>query len=144
MIDRIRQELEQRLKQLVDESDRVRQALAALARDEQSNTSRQTRSRARANPAAGQPTVATAGRARRTGRGRSASSRKNSSPGATRSAVLAALADGGAMTAAQVADKAGLPRPTVSTTLSRLARAGELEKADRGYRLPPGTSAAAG
>ena len=39
------------------------------------------------------------------------------------------------MTASQVAIKAGLARPTVSTTLSKLAKSGEVEKAQRGYRL---------
>ena len=56
--------------------------------------------------------------------------------GATKSSVLAALADGEALTAGQVATKAGLARPTVSTTLSKLAKTGEVQKADRGYRLP--------
>ena len=56
--------------------------------------------------------------------------------GATKSSVLAALAGGEALTAGQVATKAGLARPTVSTTLSKLAKTGEVQKADRGYRLP--------
>jgi DNA-binding MarR family transcriptional regulator len=56
-------------------------------------------------------------------------------PGATRASVLAALAGGDAMTAGQVATKAGLARGTVSTTLSKLAKTGEVEKAERGYRL---------
>jgi len=60
-------------------------------------------------------------------------------PGATKASVLAALAGGEAMTAGQVATKAGLARGTVSTTLSKLAKTGEIEKAERGYRL---TSAA--
>jgi DNA-binding IscR family transcriptional regulator len=55
--------------------------------------------------------------------------------GATTASVLAALAGGGAMTASQVAAKAGLARPTVSTTLSNLAKRGEVQKAERGYRL---------
>jgi DNA-binding IclR family transcriptional regulator len=55
--------------------------------------------------------------------------------------VLAALAGGEAMTAGQVADKTGLARPTVSTTLSKLAKTGEVQKAERGYRL--GTAAPA-
>jgi DNA-binding IscR family transcriptional regulator len=59
--------------------------------------------------------------------------------GATKASVLAALAGGDAMTAGQVATKAGLARPTVSTTLSKLAKTGEVQKAQRGYRL---TSAA--
>jgi DNA-binding IscR family transcriptional regulator len=57
------------------------------------------------------------------------------SHGATRASVLAALAGGEAMTAGQVASKAGLARPTVSTTLSRLAKSGEVQKAERGYQL---------
>ena len=56
--------------------------------------------------------------------------------GATKSSVLAALAGGEALTAGQVATKAKLARPTVSTTLSKLAKTGEVQKADRGYRLP--------
>jgi predicted Rossmann fold nucleotide-binding protein DprA/Smf involved in DNA uptake len=56
-------------------------------------------------------------------------------PGATKASVLAALAGGEAMTAGQVATKAGLARPTVSTTLSKLAKTGEVQKAARGYRL---------
>ena len=56
-------------------------------------------------------------------------------PGATKASVLAALAGSEAMTASQVAAKAGLARPTVSTTLSKLAKTGEVHKAERGYRL---------
>jgi DNA-binding IscR family transcriptional regulator len=55
--------------------------------------------------------------------------------GATKASVLAALAGGEAMTAGQVATKAGLARPTVSTTLTKLAKTGEVQKAERGYRL---------
>jgi CRP-like cAMP-binding protein len=58
-----------------------------------------------------------------------------SSRGATTASVLPALDGGEAMTASQVAAKAGLARPTVSTTLSRLAKSGEVQKAQRGYRL---------
>jgi DNA-binding IclR family transcriptional regulator len=55
--------------------------------------------------------------------------------------VLAALAGGDAMTAGEVATKAGLARGTVSTTLSKLAKSGEVQKAERGYRLAPATAA---
>jgi predicted ArsR family transcriptional regulator len=58
-----------------------------------------------------------------------------STRGATKASVLAALTGGEAMTAGQVATKAGLARPTVSTTLSKLAKTGEIQKAKRGYRL---------
>jgi DNA-binding IclR family transcriptional regulator len=57
--------------------------------------------------------------------------------------VLAALADGNAMTAGEVAAATGLARPTVSTTLTKLAKTGEVVKAERGYRLPA-TSEASG
>jgi DNA-binding IclR family transcriptional regulator len=40
------------------------------------------------------------------------------------------------LTASQVATATGLARPTVSTTLSRLSKTGEVVKAERGYRLP--------
>jgi CRP-like cAMP-binding protein len=50
--------------------------------------------------------------------------------------VLAALSSNRALTAADVAMVTGLARPSVSTTLSRLAKSGEVVKADRGYRLP--------
>ena len=55
--------------------------------------------------------------------------------GATKSAVLAALASGNAMTAGEVANATGLGRASVSTTLSKLAKTGEITKATRGYQL---------
>ncbi len=63
-------------------------------------------------------------------------------PGATKAAVLAALAGGEAMTAGQVAAKAGLESRTVSTTLNKLSKSGDVQKAERGYRLPVGESGA--
>jgi DNA-binding transcriptional ArsR family regulator len=55
--------------------------------------------------------------------------------GSARATVLEALAGGQAMTATQIAVATGLARGTVSTTLSRLARAGEITKTARGYQL---------
>jgi DNA-binding IclR family transcriptional regulator len=40
------------------------------------------------------------------------------------------------LTAGEVAKATGLARPTVSTTLSKLAKSGEAVKAARGYELP--------
>ncbi len=94
---------------------------------------RATKSKPRATPSATR-----AGRTRRSSESASATNGRTA-PGVTKSSVLAALAGGDAMTAGQVATKAGLARPTVSTTLSKLAKTGEVEKAERGYRL---TSAA--
>ena len=73
-------------------------------------------------------------RDRRTGDSTSATNGRTSR-GGTKASVLAALVGREAMTAGQVATKAGLARPTVSTTLSKLAKTGEVEKAERGYRL---------
>jgi DNA-binding MarR family transcriptional regulator len=81
--------------------------------------------------------TASATRAARTQRrtGSTSTSNGRTTPGATKASVLAALGAGDAMTASQVATKAGLARPTVSTTLSKLAKTGEVQKAERGYRL---------
>jgi Mn-dependent DtxR family transcriptional regulator len=91
---------------------------------------KQTRA-AKSNP------TASATRAARTPRSSKPTSATTSrtAPGATKASVLGALAGGDAMTAGQVATKAGLARPTVSTTLSKLAKTGEVQKAARGYRL---------
>jgi DNA-binding IclR family transcriptional regulator len=40
------------------------------------------------------------------------------------------------MTASEVAKQTGIPTGTVSTLLTRMAKSGELAKAERGYRLP--------
>jgi hypothetical protein len=45
------------------------------------------------------------------------------------------------MAAGEVAAKAGLAPGTVSTTLSKLAKAREVQKAERGYRLAPSSPA---
>jgi DNA-binding transcriptional ArsR family regulator len=56
--------------------------------------------------------------------------------GATKAKVLTALSTDVGLTAGEVATATGLARGTVSTTLSRLAKSGEIVKAERGYRLP--------
>ncbi|MDQ2898041.1 MAG: helix-turn-helix domain-containing protein, partial [Actinomycetota bacterium] len=47
------------------------------------------------------------------------------------------------MTAGEIATATGLGRATVSTTLSRLAKTGEVTKAPRGYQITKPTSAPA-
>jgi DNA-binding IscR family transcriptional regulator len=94
--------------------------------------------RGRARKRAAKPQLAASAtrgaRKARTGEATTATNGRTA-PGATKASVLAALAGGEAMTAGQVATKAGLARPTVSTTLSKLAKTGEVTKAERGYRL---------
>jgi hypothetical protein len=145
VIDRLRDQIQERLDQLLGEADRLRKALRALG----PGTPKAPAAKAATpKPAAGSDASSTASAPKRTpARRRSTSATRparRTAPGATKTAVLAALAGGEAMTAGEVAAKAGLPRPTVSTTLSRLANSGEVQKADRGYRLagqPPSTSA---
>ncbi len=143
MIDRLREQIQQRLDQLLSEADRLRKALAAL--DPRSPTAPAGKPPARnaaASKGAGAATPELAAPAttseptRRTSASAARSARRTAL-GATKAAVLAALAGGEAMTAGQVANKTGLAPGTVSTTLSRLANSGEVQKAERGYRLAP-------
>jgi DNA-binding transcriptional ArsR family regulator len=147
VIDRLREQIQHRLDQLVGEADRLRKALAAL---DPRSSSAPTPKAASATPPARQraqapapspspgskASAAKSAPARRTTQP-TAQSPRRAAPGATKAAVLAALAGGSEMTAGQVADKSGLPRATVSTTLSRLAKNGDIQKAERGYRLAP-------
>ena len=55
--------------------------------------------------------------------------------GQTRAKVLEALKDG-PKTAGDIAAATGVPRGSASTTLSKLAKSGEVVKAERGYKLP--------
>ena len=77
----------------------------------------------------------------------SAGAGRRSSPaprGHNKAKILQALA-AGPKTAAEVARETGIATGTVSTTLNKLARSGEVAKAPRGYALPaggPGASSA--
>jgi CRP-like cAMP-binding protein len=143
LIDRLREQIQHRLDQLAGEADRLRQALAAL--DPRSSTTPARKPPARTPaPAATRKPKAPATKSARTQRPGQAAARspRPTAPGATKASVLAAFAGGEEMTAGQVADKTGLARATVSTTLSRLAKSGEVQKAERGYRLAPARAAA--
>ena len=138
MIDRLREQLQERLDLLLGEADRLRRALAALDPRSPKAPPRERPARRTAEATGSEPAASAAKRtpARRTAKPAARPPRRTA-PGATKAAVLAALADGEAMTAGEVAAKAGLARATVSTTLSKLAKTGEVQKAERGYRLPP-------
>ncbi len=143
MIDQIRDEIQQYLEQITHEADRLRKALAAL----EPRSSRKPAPKAPASKPSQAETsrppapAATKAPARRT-RQRAARTTGRATSGATKTAVLEALAGGEAMTASEVAAKAGLGRASVSTTLSKLAKSGEIQKAQRGYRLAPTASPA--
>jgi DNA-binding IclR family transcriptional regulator len=55
--------------------------------------------------------------------------------GQNKAKVLDALKDG-PMTASEIAKVTGIGTGTVSTMLTKMAKSGELAKAERGYRLP--------
>jgi DNA-binding transcriptional ArsR family regulator len=77
--------------------------------------------------------------ARRASRTPSAPAKSPPTPTAvpgTKARVLEALADGTSKTAGEVATAAGLGPGSVSTTLSKLAKSGEVVKAERGYKRP--------
>ena len=126
MIERLRKEIEERLEQLLAEAEKLRKALVAL---DPRGSSAPPRAASRPRRATAPAARAPASRARR-----------RTPPGATKKRVLEALSDGKAMTAGEIAAATGLPRPSVSTMLSRLAKSGEVRKAERGYTLPAATA----
>jgi DNA-binding transcriptional ArsR family regulator len=141
LIDRIRHDIQQRLDQLLAEADKLRHALAALDPRQRSTPKPKTakskpttKRTAKKMDAPKQTPARTPTRAASTANGASASAR--TPPGETKAKVLASLSSDQALTAGEVAKATGLARPTVSTTLSKLSKTGEVVKADRGYRLP--------
>ncbi|MDQ6776527.1 MAG: winged helix-turn-helix transcriptional regulator [Actinomycetota bacterium] len=143
MIDRIRQEIQERLEQLLAEAEKLRDALAALDPREQKPKPQRAPTRRSARSASRRASTRSTNSSTRASARPAASRGSNSrtAPGATKNAVLAALEKGGAMTAGEVATASGLGRGTVSTTLSKLAKSGVVVKADRGYKLPEGAKA---
>lgn len=131
VIDEIRKDMQVRLDEMADEAERLRKALdilggptrrtARAVRSGRTGRAQSAASRSKASSPAAKPTNATNGQ------------RKRAS--GTKSSVLEALAAGKAMTASEVAGATGLGRASVSTTLSKLAKSGEVRKADRGYEL---------
>lgn len=140
LIDRIRKDIQDRLDAILGEADKLRKALAALDPRGSSGAAGRTR-----RPVSGTSGPASASPTRRSGAARSSGrSRRRTPPGGTKRRVIEALSDGTPKTAGEVAAATGLARGTVSTTLSKLARSGELVKADRGYQLPSGSGSGGG
>jgi CRP-like cAMP-binding protein len=133
---RIKQ-IEDQLKQhdkLTDELERLRDALSRLegAAGARMRTVRRTRT----------PEAQRAGGATRTRAAsatvpkRATGAKPSRAPrGQNKAKVLDALKDG-PMTASEIARATGIAPGTVSTLLTKLAKTGELAKAERGYRLP--------
>ncbi|MEY2456530.1 MAG: hypothetical protein QOK06_1624 [Acidimicrobiaceae bacterium] len=125
---------------LTDELERLRDALTRLEGAARSRVSAGPRGRRPAAKPAGSATRAgTAGRARatkRAGSAKPAAARAAAPRGQNKAKVLEALKGGDAMTASEIAKATGIGAASVSTLLTKMAKAGELAKADRGYTLP--------
>ena len=157
MIDQLRRQIQQRLAELLGEATKLRRALAELSTDGSAPAPPAARRRRRPTPtgSAAQSSSRHAGRtgrprtsrpqgddlsgapgasAQRTGRSASSAAEGRAGSGQTKTAVLAALSGGEAMTAGEVAAVTGRGRASVSTTLSKLAKSGEVTKAKRGYQ----------
>jgi CRP-like cAMP-binding protein len=122
-IKHIEAQLEQHQK-LTDELERLRGALTRLDGE--------ARSRVRAGRRNRTPAARSAGATRRV---RSASAPARAPRGQNKAKVLDALKNG-PMTASEIAKVTGIGTGTVSTMLTKMAKSGELTKAERGYQLP--------
>jgi CRP-like cAMP-binding protein len=115
-----------RHERLSDELARLRDALGRLEGAARSHVGRGRRGR----PAAAKPPAperpAPTGRPRAAGR---------APRGQNKAKVLEALKRG-PMTASEISKATGIATGTVSTLLTRLAKSGEVTKAQRGYKLP--------
>jgi DNA-binding transcriptional ArsR family regulator len=131
LIDRIRRDIQDRLDAVLGEAEKLRKALVAL--DPRGTSGSSSRATPPARRASRPSPAAPARPSRSTQPGRR--TRRRTPPGATKRRVIEALSDGTPKTAGEVAAATGLQRGTVSTTLSKLARSGELKKADRGYAI---------
>jgi CRP-like cAMP-binding protein len=126
---RIRQ-IEDQLKQhhtLTDELERLRGALTRLEGEARSRVSTGRRSR--------KPPATPAASATRTRAAKPTSTPARAPRGQNKAKVLEALKDG-PMTASEIAKATGIGAGTVSTLLTKMAKSGELAKAERGYKLP--------
>jgi predicted Rossmann fold nucleotide-binding protein DprA/Smf involved in DNA uptake len=114
-----------RHERLSDELARLRDALGRLEGAARSQVSRGRRGR--------RPAATAADKARPARRSATASGR--APRGQNKAKVLEAL-KGGPMTASEISKTTGIATGTVSTLLTKLAKTGEVTKAERGYRLP--------
>jgi len=112
---------------LSDELTRLRDALGRLEGAARSRVTGSRRSR--------RPATASTSRAQPAGASQRASTPARAPRGQNKAKVLEALKSG-PMTAGEIAKATGITSGTVSTLLTKLAKTGEVVKAERGYRLP--------
>ena len=131
--------IEGQLKQhqrLSEELERLRDALGRLEGGARSRVGAPRRNRKPTpKPASSAKPASTPARAPRTSASKPASTPARAPRGQNKAKVLDALKDG-PMTASEISKATGIPTGTVSTLLSKLAKSGELAKAERGYQLP--------
>ncbi|HWH92432.1 MAG TPA: winged helix-turn-helix domain-containing protein [Baekduia sp.] len=132
-------DIEEQLKQHRDLSEELDRLRGALGRLEGDVTARVRGRRSPTKSSAHTPETATtkrptpsktAARAQKPARARSVAPR-----GQTRAKILEALKDG-PKTAGEISQTTGIPRASASTTLNKLAKSGDVVKAERGYKLP--------
>ena len=123
-------EVEEQLKDHKALSDELERLKGALSRLEGGVRSRVDGRRRRQRPVT-QRTTAPA--PEDTSQARSTNAR--APRGENKQKILVALKDG-PKTASEIANETGIKTGTVSASLSKLAKAGEVVKADRGYALP--------
>jgi CRP-like cAMP-binding protein len=109
---------------LTNELERLRDALTRLEGAARSRVS-----------AGRRPAAKPADRPKRARAAKRASAPARAPRGQNKAKVLEALKSG-PMTASEIAKVTGIGTGTVSTMLTNLAKAGELVKAERGYKLP--------
>jgi len=112
---------------LAEELERLRDALTRLEGEARSRVSGGRRNR--------KPTAKPGGSATRTRAAKPASAPARAPRGQNKVKVLDALKDG-PMTASEMVKVTGIGTGTVSTMLTKLAKSGQLVKAERGYKLP--------
>jgi CRP-like cAMP-binding protein len=131
--------VEEQLKQhekLADELERLRGALARLegaVRTQVSGERRARRPTAKAGSSARNPATSSDG-ATVTRTAKRANAPARAARGQNKATVLEAL-KAGPMTASEVSKVTGVSAGTVSTMLTKMAKTGEVAKADRGYKL---------
>jgi predicted Rossmann fold nucleotide-binding protein DprA/Smf involved in DNA uptake len=123
-IKQVEEQLQQH-QQLTDELERLRGALSRLEGEARSRAGTSRRNRRPAAKAAGSATR----------RVKPASMPTRAPRGQNKAKVLDTLKNG-PMTASEIAQVTGIGTGTVSTMLTKMAKSGELAKAERGYRLP--------
>jgi CRP-like cAMP-binding protein len=120
-------------RRLVDELGRLRDVVKDLERE---IVSRVSGEQVTAAEPARQARRQTAAKRSHAATRPSAAKRATAPRGQNQAKIREALKGSEPMTASEIARLTGISAATVSTTLTKMAKTGELTKAERGYRLP--------